>query len=60
MGPHVGSATRSRATARELIDPRFCKLGITVTVTATNFCPPNSTLPDGDWCNKQRPHFDMA
>ncbi|XP_066318326.1 expansin-A23-like [Miscanthus floridulus] len=41
-------------------DPTLCKPGVTVTVTATNFCPPNSALPDGGWCNQQRPHFDMA
>jgi hypothetical protein len=36
--------------------PTLCKSGVTVTVTATNFCPPNSALPDGGWCNQQRPH----
>ena len=41
-------------------DPTLCKPGVTVTITATNFCPPNSALPDGGWCNQQRPHFDMA
>jgi expansin (peptidoglycan-binding protein) len=33
---------------------------VSVTVTATNFCPPNWKLPDGGWCNAARPHFDMA
>ena len=48
------------ACDRKRADPRFCKPGVTVTVTATNFCPPNMALPDGGWCNQQRPHFDMA
>ncbi|KAE8789650.1 expansin-A14-like [Hordeum vulgare] len=44
------------------VDTRWCKLGEVVTVTATNFCPPNYDLPsdDGGWCNPPRPHFDMA
>ncbi|KAH9309733.1 hypothetical protein KI387_037644 [Taxus chinensis] len=34
-------------------DPQWCLPG-TVTVTATNFCPPNG------WCSPPAEHFDMA
>ncbi|GJN30338.1 hypothetical protein PR202_gb18633 [Eleusine coracana subsp. coracana] len=40
----------------------WCRPGKSVTVTATNLCPPNHELSgdDGGWCNPPRQHFDMS
>ncbi|KAJ7571285.1 hypothetical protein O6H91_01G157700 [Diphasiastrum complanatum] len=42
---------------------QWCNPGnLSVLVTATNFCPPNDSLPNdnGGWCNVPRKHFDMS
>ncbi len=47
----------------ECYGSRWCLPGYrSVTVTATNFCPPNpwEASDNGGWCNVPRPHFDMA
>ncbi|WOL06051.1 hypothetical protein Cni_G14783 [Canna indica] len=38
-------------------DPAWCLRDATVTVTATNFCPPNN---NGGWCDAPHRHFDMS
>ncbi|KAF8413887.1 hypothetical protein HHK36_001881 [Tetracentron sinense] len=40
-----------------LLDPKWCLRRAVVTITTTNFCPPNN---QGGWCDIPRQHFDMS
>ncbi|GMI87427.1 expansin A25, EXPANSIN 25 [Hibiscus trionum] len=40
-------------------DRQWC-LNETIVVTATNFCPPNYSKPEENWCNPPLRHFDLS
>ncbi|KAJ4963224.1 hypothetical protein NE237_023163 [Protea cynaroides] len=59
-GASCGQCFRIRCNYN--LDNQWCIKGQSVTVTATNFCPPNydESSTNGGWCNPPLDHFDMA
>lgn len=59
-GKACGGCYQITCDARQV--PQWCLKDKYITITATNFCPPNYALPsdNGGWCNPPRPHFDMS
>ncbi|XP_011025290.1 PREDICTED: putative expansin-A17 [Populus euphratica] len=43
-------------------DAQWCLKAKSITITATNYCPPNyrPASDNGGWCNPPRPHFDLS
>ncbi|XP_042500160.1 expansin-A12 [Macadamia integrifolia] len=46
-----------QVTCNARLDPKWCLRRAVVTVTTTNFCPPNN---NGGWCDPPHRHFDMS